>query len=72
LNVKEESTNIPELIVNQSNEIEKEEQIDDDIEIIPSNNLQDDFVQLDLNEYNEQTNVVSFIYQIFFSQYIFF
>jgi hypothetical protein len=53
--MKEQSTNIPELIVNQLNEIE------DDIEIIPSNILQDDFVQLDLNEYNEQPNIVRFI-----------
>jgi hypothetical protein len=61
--MKEQSTNIPELIVNQSNEIE------DDIEIIPSNILQDDFFQLDLNEYNKQPNIVSFIYEIFFSKY---
>ncbi len=59
--MKEQSTNIPELIINQSNEIKKDEQIEDDIEIIPSNILQDDFVQLDLNEYNEQPNIVSFI-----------
>ena len=37
----------------------KDQIIADDIEIIPSNILQDDFVQLDLNEYNEQSNVVA-------------
>ncbi len=69
LNNKQQSTNLPELIVNPTNEIEKEktfnsnqtqtisiedEQIGDDIEIIPAN-IQDDFVQLDLNECNEQS-----------------
>ena len=34
------------------------EQIEDDIEIIPNSVLQDDFVQLDLQEYNEQSNIV--------------
>jgi len=34
-----------------------DEQIGDDIEIIP-NLVQDDFVQLDLHEYNEQSNMV--------------
>jgi len=50
-----------------------DEQIGDDIEIIP-NLVQDDFVQLDLHEYNEQSNMVRdfsqeiyhFLSQIFF------
>ncbi len=53
-----ETKDIPESIVNRSIE-NKDEIIADDIEIIPSNVLQDDFVQLDLNEYNEQSNVVA-------------
>jgi hypothetical protein len=72
-NNKQRTTVLPELILNQPTDIEKQkyynsngtqttlleenekdEIIDDDIEIIPSNVLQDDFVQLDLNECNEQ------------------
>jgi hypothetical protein len=63
--VPQQSTNIPELIVNQTVE-DKDESIGDDIEIIPSNVLQDDFVQLDINEYNEQSNVVRFSLPNFF------
>ena len=58
--MKQESTNIPELIVNQTVE-DKDESSEDDIGIIPSNILQDNFVQLDINEYNEQSNMVCFI-----------
>jgi hypothetical protein len=69
-NNKQRTTVLPELIVNQPTDIEKQkyynsngtqttpveanESIGDDIEIIPSNILHDDFVQLDLNECNEQ------------------
>jgi hypothetical protein len=60
--MQQQSTNIPELIVNQTVE-DKDESTGDDIEIIPSNILQNDFVQLDINEYNEQSNVVRFIYE---------
>jgi len=68
-NNKQRNT-LPELIVNQpidfekqkyynsngtqTSTIEENESIGDDIEIIPSNPLQDDFVQLDINECNEQ------------------
>ena len=58
LNVKQQSRNIPELILSQLNENEKDEDIENDIEIIPSNILRDDFVQLHINKYNEQSNVV--------------
>ena len=54
MNVKQQSRNIPELILIQSNENEKNEEIENDIEIIPSNILQDNFVQLDMNKYNNQ------------------
>lgn len=37
---------------------ENDEIIDDDMEIIPNNPLQDDFVQLDLNECNEQQSKI--------------
>jgi hypothetical protein len=65
LDVQQQSNNILESIVNQSVE-DKDESIGDDIEIIPSNILQDDFVQLDINEYNEQSNVVCFYLRKFF------
>ena len=45
-----------ELTLNQS---EENEHVEDDIEIIPSNILQDDFVQININEYNEQSNILS-------------
>jgi len=35
-----------------------DDQIEDDIEIIPTNIIQDDFVQLDINECNEQSNMI--------------
>ena len=38
--------------------LSQSEEIDDDIEIIPSNVLQDDFVQININEYNEQSNIL--------------
>lgn len=56
---KEHSINLPQFLVNQSEELKKDELIDDDIEIIPSNILQDDFVQININECNEQSNMVS-------------
>ncbi|UJR24054.1 hypothetical protein I4U23_027022 [Adineta vaga] len=62
-----DTNNLPELIVNQPTDIPKEkyynsnatqtsiiEDIADDMEIIPSNVIQDDFVQLDMSECNEQ------------------
>jgi hypothetical protein len=36
------------------------------MEIIPSNALQDDFVQLDINECNEQQHNVSFVFSFSF------
>jgi hypothetical protein len=51
---------------------EKDESIGDDMEIIPNNVLQDDFVQLDLNECNEQPEKVSYIYFLFFVEFSFF
>ncbi|CAF2580757.1 unnamed protein product [Rotaria sp. Silwood2] len=75
LNNKQRITVLPELIINQPTDIEKqkyynsietqttifeeypkdkEENIADDIEIIPANVLHDDFVQLDLNDCNEE------------------
>lgn len=71
-NNKQRPIAMPELVVNQPADIDKEkcynsnatqssvddEQIEDDIEIIPNSVLQDDFVQLDLQEYNEQSNIV--------------
>ncbi|CAF1169940.1 unnamed protein product [Adineta steineri] len=71
-NNKEQSNILPELILNQPTDIEKQKYyntsetqtlfveekeeniVDDDMEIIPNNIIQDDFVQLDLNECNEQ------------------
>ena len=47
-----------ELFLNQSEEKEGNEHVEDDIEIIPSNVLQDDFVQININEYNEQSNIL--------------
>lgn len=41
--------------------------IADDMEIIPNNILQDDFVQLDINECNEEQSKVSNSF-VFFSQ----
>ena len=73
MNTKQCLTDLPELIINQPNGIEKEkfynsietqtifiednnkkdEQIDDDIEIIPTNILQDDFNQsFQISTYN--------------------
>jgi hypothetical protein len=71
LNNKQQTIVVPELIVNQPTDIEKQkyyntngtqtivleekdESIDDDMEIVPIHVLNDDFVQLDLNECNEQ------------------
>jgi hypothetical protein len=71
LDVQQQSNNILESIVNQSVE-DKDESIGDYIEIIPSNVLQDDFVQLDINECNDQSNVVSFTYDYFFSKHFVF
>ncbi|CAF1169129.1 unnamed protein product [Adineta steineri] len=77
-NNKPNTINIPQLIVNQSTDIDKdkyynsngtqtisiveEKDNEDDIEIIPNNIIQDDFVQLDLHEINEQTNMVRLSY----------
>jgi hypothetical protein len=75
LNNKQRTIVLPELIVNQPTDVEKQkyynsnatqtsiveekdESIGDDMEIIPNNVLQDDFVQLDLNECNEQPEKV--------------
>jgi hypothetical protein len=46
-------------------EEKEDENLGDDIEIIPSNILQDDFIQLDFNECNEQPNIVNTFYFIF-------
>ncbi len=89
LNNKQWTTFLPELIVNQPTDVEKQkyynsnatqttiveekdESIGDDMEIIPNNVLQDDFVQLDLNECNEQPEKVSYIYFLFFVEFSFF
>ncbi|CAF3687729.1 unnamed protein product [Rotaria sp. Silwood1] len=78
-NNKQRTTILPELIINQPTDIEKqkyynsietqtivfeepskdkEESIADDIEIVPANGLHDDFVQLDLNDYNEEQHKI--------------
>lgn len=79
LNNKQRTNVLPELILNQPTDVEKqryynsietqttlfeenhkdkEDTIGEDMEIIPSNVLHDDFVQLDLNECNEEQNKV--------------
>ncbi|CAM4912141.1 unnamed protein product [Rotaria socialis] len=79
LNIKQKTNVVPELVVNQPTDIEKqkyynstetqtiffeeqqkdkEENIADDMEIIPNNILHDDFIQLDFNECNEEQNKI--------------
>ena len=52
--------------------LSQSEEIDDDIEIIPSNNLQDDCAQINLNECHEQSNTVSSLFPFFSSTKSFF
>lgn len=72
-NLKEQRTTpVPQLMVNQPTDSQTQkyfnsnatqtndpdEIIDDDLEIITNNQIQDDFVQLDLNECNEQQDKI--------------
>ena len=59
--------------IERNGEKKEGEQIEDDIEIIRLNSLQDDFfVQINLNESNEQSNRVSLISFLFLRQNLFF